>query len=88
MVSKMEQRLIHLLRYEIELQKKLEIDYDADVPEGLQSLKKEEVELIENYYKTNTELQNATSRSREVLSLTKQCIYWDQSEKERKWFHF
>lgn len=77
-----------MLRYEIELQKRLETDYDADVPEGLQSLRKDEIVLIENYYKTNSELQTTTSRSKEILSLSKQVMYWDQSEKERKWFHF
>ena len=84
----MEARLITLLRNEIDLQKRLETDYDADVPEGLQSLRKDEIELMENYYKTNSELQSATTRSKEVLSLSKQCMYWDASEKERKWFHF
>lgn len=36
-VSLLEARLLHLLNHEIELQKKLEKDLDADVPEGLQT---------------------------------------------------
>ena len=37
-ISKMEDRLVSLLRYELEIQKKIENDFDADVPEGLQTV--------------------------------------------------
>ena len=46
----LEERLSKLLRQELLIQKKLEKDQEADVPEGLQSMSLSDLEVIEHYY--------------------------------------
>jgi hypothetical protein len=47
MVANSEKRLLELLRIEIATQKKFEGDVDSDIPEGLQTLKVNDILLIE-----------------------------------------
>ena len=58
-ISKMEQRLIYLLDFEIEQQKKLEKEYENyDVKEGLQTMNICDIKMIDNYYKMDGELSH------------------------------
>ena len=49
-INKAELRLIELLRIEIATQKKFDGDFDADIPEGLQTMALNDILLIEKYY--------------------------------------
>ena len=58
-INKMEQRLIYLLDFEIEQQKKLEKEYENyDVKEGLQTMNIYDIKMIDNYYKMDGELSH------------------------------
>ena len=57
-----EQRMIGLMKQEIALQEKLEKDYDADVPEGLQTLSINDVDFIELLYKNDANFLQYTPR--------------------------
>jgi len=87
-LTHMEDRLVTLLTKEVALQKKLEGDYDADVPEGLQTWKMSDIESIENLYLYEESLASVTPRTKEILSLINQCKHWSRPEADRKWFHF
>ena len=50
------------MKQEIALQEKLEKDYDADVPEGLQTLSINDVDFIEMLYKNDANFLQYTPR--------------------------
>jgi hypothetical protein len=56
--------MVELMKNEIALQKKLEKDYDTDVPEGLQSLGVNDVEFIEKIYQSDEQLGRVSHRSK------------------------
>ena len=68
-ITKAENRLIELLRIEIATQKKFDSDYDADIPEGLQTMSLTDILLIEKYYQNDSGLQNCSRNQRELLNL-------------------
>jgi hypothetical protein len=76
-----------LLREELLIQKNLEKDYSADVPEGLQTLNLQDLEVLEHYYNIDEGLRQNSKQSKELLKLIKQAKHWDKPENERKWFH-
>jgi hypothetical protein len=69
------------------IQRDLERDVEADVPEGLQSMSVQDLEVIEFVYNSDFLLKEVSKRHKEVLKLIKQAKHWDKPEKERKWFH-
>jgi len=80
--------LIQLLKKEVDLQKELEKDFDADVPEGLQTMSVQDVIQVEHLYLNSDALASASNKYKEVLGLMHQVKDWNKSEKERKWFHW
>lgn len=69
LIQNVERRLVELLRHEIATQKQLDGDFDADVPEGLQTVSLSDISLIERYYENSPELLQKSQHQREVLSL-------------------
>ena len=84
----MEDRLVSLLLHEIAVQKKLDGDLDADVPEGLQTWSLNEINGLAQLYEGENLLLSHSKRANEILNLIQQCKNWSKPEKERKWFHF
>lgn len=52
-VDLLEERLSKLLREELLIQKNLENDLEADVPEGLQTMSVHDLEVIEHFYQND-----------------------------------
>ena len=80
--------MIQLLKKEVDLQKELEKDFDADVPEGLQTMSVQDVIQVEHLYLNSDALASASNKSKEVLGLMHEVKNWNKPEKERKWFHW
>ncbi len=75
------------MRQELLIQKNLEKDLEADVPEGLQTMNVNDLEVIEHFYNTDGSLKETSKRQKEIMKLIKQAKHWDKPENERKWFH-
>lgn len=88
LLSKLESRFIHLLQREIDIQKELDKDLEANVTEGLQTMNLQDVATIENFYNYSEHLQSNSTNLDQILRMIDQAKYWDKSEKDRKWFHF
>ena len=50
LVTTLESHAVKLLKKEIQIQNELEKDYEADVPEGLQTMRLADVQMVLNYY--------------------------------------
>lgn len=80
MLQSMENRLVELLREEIQMQKKYDGDYDSDVPEGTLVVSMSDMDVIGKYYDVDQQLQSLSQRKGEIKNLIKQCKYWDKPE--------
>ena len=87
-LERMESRLIQLLLQEIDMQKKLEGDLDADVPEGLQLWTLSDLNAIANLYEMDEELKHKSKKMKQIKQLMNNCKNWNRTETERKWFHY
>ena len=83
-LKSLENRAIDLMRKEVEIQNKLEQEYEADVPEGLQTMRQADVESVLRYY----EEEIVPIPNYELMKLLTSVLVMDKPEKDRKWFHF
>ncbi|TNV84738.1 hypothetical protein FGO68_gene16543 [Halteria grandinella] len=86
-IEKFEERISRLLRSEIQMQKSLDAQVESEASEGLQTMNVNDLEVIEHYYNTDTQLIEVSKRHKELLKLIKQAKHLDKPETERKWFH-
>lgn len=84
----MEDRVVDLLKQEIEIQIQLEKDLEENVPEGLQLWTLSNVEMLSILYTCDEQMLSKSSRSKEINQLLYKCKNWDKPEIERKWFHW